>query len=208
MEQYFSQEIASATRRVYNTGIRKFTQLCNHLHISPLPSPELLLVSYLALKAISYNIIKVYLSAVRQFHVQQAHSPPDISQMPRLQQVLRGIKISGASFPAVNNRPECLLIIPSILRAIKTLWDLWSLTTDRIMLWATFTTCFFGFMWSGELWSGSHNDDSARATADLGFDDVAVDSYQTPSLIRIHLKTSKTDPFYSGTDILIAEHVV
>ena len=207
MERDFSQGIASATRRVYNTGIRKFTQLCNHLHISPLPSPEPLLrkfVSYLALNGISYNTIKVYLSAVRQFHVQQAHSPPDISQIPRLQQVLQGIKISGASSPAVNNRPERLSITPSILHAIKTLWELQPLTTDRIMLWAAFTTCFFGFMRSGELCSDSHNDDSARATADLGFDDVAVDSYQTPSLIHIHLKTSKTDPFYSGTDILIA----
>ena len=30
-----------------------------------------------------------------------------------------------------------------------------------------------------------------------------VDSSRTPSLIRIHQKTSKTDPFYSGSDIFI-----
>jgi len=76
--------------------------------------------------------------------------------------------------------------------------------TDKIMLWAALAICFFGFMRSGELCSGSHYDDSAKATSDLEFDDIVVDSYQTPSLIRMHLKTSKTNPFYSRSDIFIA----
>ena len=70
------------------------------------------------------------------------------------------------------------------------------------MLWAAFTTCFFGFMRSGELCIH----DSTKGfdeTTDLTFTDVAVDNYQNPSLIRIHLKSSKTDPFCKGTDILL-----
>ena len=70
------------------------------------------------------------------------------------------------------------------------------------MLWAAFTTCFFGFMQSGELCI----QDTTKGfdeTTNLTFNDVAVDDYQNPSLLRIHLKTSKTDPFCKGTDIML-----
>ena len=70
------------------------------------------------------------------------------------------------------------------------------------MLWAAFTTCFFGFMRSGELCI-QDTTKGFDATTDLSFQDVAVDNYSNPSFLRIHLKTSKTDPFCKGTDILL-----
>ena len=61
-----------------------------------------------------------------------------------------------------------------------------------VVLWAAFTTCFQ---------DTSKGFDEAT---DLTFADVAVDNYQNPSLIHIHLKSSKTDQFGKGADILLA----
>ena len=88
---------------------------------------------------------------------------------------------------------------------LHTIWHSWSecpLDQDKVMLWAAFTTYFFGFMRSGELCiKDISKDDEAT---DLTFADVAVDNYQNPSPIRIHLKSSKTDQFGKGTNILLA----
>ena len=39
--------------------------------------------------------------------------------------------------------------------------------------------------------------------AHLSFEDVAVDSWETPRLLRVKLKASKTDPFRAGVDVFI-----
>ena len=44
-----------------------------------------------------------------------------------------------------------LPVTPEVLLRIKSTWEREGISTDRIMLWATFTTCFFGFMRSGEI---------------------------------------------------------
>jgi len=49
--------------------------------------------------------------------------------------------------------------------------------------------------WGRKNCVGSHTNGSAKATANLKFDDVAVDSYQKPSFVCIHFKTLKTDLF-------------
>jgi len=70
------------------------------------------------------------------------------------------------------------------------------------MLWAAFTTCFFGFMRAGEICS--HNVQSIDATADLLVEDVTVDNIWDPKLVKIYLKKSKTDQFREGIDVYIA----
>ena len=59
------------------------------------------------------------------------------------------------------------------------------------MLWAAATLCFFGFMSSGELTtpSGLQFDEGAH----LCFQDVSTDSLENPTLIRVRIKSSKTD---------------
>lgn len=69
------------------------------------------------------------------------------------------------------------------------------------MLWAAFTTCFYGFMRSGEICA--KNPRQFNPSSDLSFQDVAIDSIDHPQVIRITLKTSKTDPFKEGAEIHI-----
>ena len=119
--------------------------------------------------------------------------------MPRLKQTLRGIK----SFQAKQGRQPRprLPITPAILRSIRDVWSKSSPTHDQIMLWAAFTLAFFGFLRSGEICSPS--DKAYDPSAHLSFSDVAIDDPQNPSIMRVHLKTSKTDPFRKGVDVFL-----
>ena len=69
------------------------------------------------------------------------------------------------------------------------------------MLWAACTICFFGFFRAGEITAPS---DKAFDPKDhLAFGDIAVDCTSNPSIIRIRLKRSKTDPFRRGMDVFV-----
>ena len=72
------------------------------------------------------------------------------------------------------------------------------LSRDQIMLWAAFLTCFYGFMRSGEL-CGQELEDSQGQTADLNYEDVAVDDISNPKRVQLLLRKSKTDIFWQGT---------
>ena len=96
--------------------------MCRQLNTSPTPATEELLcifVAYLALNDITVSTIKVYLSGVRQLHVQEGRPPPPTTEMARLMQVLRGIKISQAASHWPNLARQRLPITPEILRKVK-----------------------------------------------------------------------------------------
>lgn len=196
MERYFLSGIAPSTNRVYTAGIKKYLALCEQLHTAPLPATEQLLCKFsahLATNNISSSSIKVYLSAVRQLHVSKGLPPPRTDDMARLQQVLRGIKITQGR---QNNSTTPRHRNPISVEVLQDIWSLWSKQPrkeDRTMLWAAFTTCFFGFMRVGELCT--HDNQSFDATSGLLADDISVDNITDPNLIRIHLKVSKTDQF-------------
>ena len=68
------------------------------------------------------------------------------------------------------------------------------------MLWAAFTRCFFGFLRSGEVCS---NNAQANTPEDLSADCISVDNIQSPQIVKLHLKVSKTDLFREGRDIFL-----
>lgn len=108
---------------------------------------------------------------------------------PLLQYVLRGIKRSPRPPPHT-----CPPITPSILKAMKSVWASRPSDGDHIM-------GFFGFMWAGEFTLKSARDFDPSTC--LTPQDVVVDQHANPSMLRIHLKQSKTDPFRHGVDIYI-----
>jgi len=81
------------------------------------------------------------MSAVCQLHIHQGVPPPQISAMPCLHQVLKGIRISQSSQGGSEKRQR-LPIQPDILRRIKQYWESATIDNDKVMLW----TAFFGFM--------------------------------------------------------------
>ena len=68
------------------------------------------------------------------------------------------------------------------------------------MFWAAACLAFFGFLRSGEF-----TVESASATQAINADDVAVDSRSSPSVISVHLRFAKTDPFGKGVSVFLGK---
>jgi hypothetical protein len=69
------------------------------------------------------------------------------------------------------------------------------------MLWAACTTAFFGFFRLGEITAPSAA--LFDPTTHLTPADIAIDYRETPSLVQIHLKISKTDQERKGISVFI-----
>ena len=96
-----------------------------------------------------------------------------------------------------------LLITPDILCKLKESWEKDSLNPDCIMLWAASCTCFFGFLWSGEVTVPSLKEYDPEGHLSEG--DVSLDSQSDPSVVRVHIKASKMDPFRKGVYIYLGK---
>ena len=66
------------------------------------------------------------------------------------------------------------------------------------MFWAAACLVFFGFLRSGDF-----TVESASTTPAINVDDVAVDSRSLPSVISVHLRFAKTDPFGKGVSLFL-----
>ena len=134
-------------------------------------------------------------------HLQISHGLPDpcVSSMPILQQVLRGIRSSQAKRGMA--RRTRLPITPPLLIKLRSIWSMEASKQDNIMLWAASTLCFFGFFRAGEITVPS--DQLYDPNSHLGYPDIAVDNLSRPSVLRVHLKVSKTDPFRRGIDVFV-----
>ena len=65
-------------------------------HVSPYPMKEDILctyATYVADQGLRHQTIKCYLSAIRHQQISLGFPDPNISTMPRLEQLLRGIKV-------------------------------------------------------------------------------------------------------------------
>ncbi len=96
-----------------------------------------------------------------------------------------------------------LPITPDLLRKLRSIWLANNGGRNELMLWAAATSCFFGFFRAGKITVPS--DSSFDGTVHLSFADVAVDDLAKPSMLKVHLKVSKTDPFGKGVDVVIGK---
>ena len=74
---------------------------------------------------------------------------------------------------------------------------------DSIILWSASLLCFFGFLHSGEITIRSLR--SYNPTVHLNYSDISVDSPANPTIVKIWLKCSKTDPFRNGVDVYVGK---
>ena len=71
------------------------------------------------------------------------------------------------------------------------------------MLWAACCLGFFGFLRAGEMTVPS--DTAYDAASHLSFNDLAVDIPGAPTVLRVHIKQSKTNPFRKGVHLFIGQ---
>ena len=178
-------------------SLRPTSVFCREAQVEPSPFVEhtlCMFCAHLASEGLSHQTIKSYLSAIRHYHIVEGKGDPFIANVfPLLQYVLRGIKRSPAS-------PSRQPITPAVLRLLKGVWSPLAATDqDYIMLWAACSMGFFGFMRAGEFTVKSQSDFDPSVS--LNTSDISVDSCEHPSMVRVVLRQSKTDPFRQGVSI-------
>ena len=158
-------------------------------------------VSYLAKAGLQASSIKVYLAALRHTQIARTGMELEHSKMPKLKILQSGIRRTQALLP--KQSLTRLPITPAILRKIKEAWSPRAQEEDIIMLWAASALCFFGFFRMGELTTPDDSNYCAQKHLSLG--DIAIDSHCIPSVLRIFLKTSKTDREFKGVHIFVGK---
>ena len=188
--------VANSTTKTYSSAQQIFTEFCARLQFTPLPVSEEILILFVAelTQTRPHSTIKSYLSAVRHLHVVRGLGNP-LRDTVRLDLILRGVQRSKPK----GTCPR-LPITPQILHIIKSSLDA-SPGFDSTMLWAACSTVLFGFMQCADFTTPSAPSYDRRAN--LLASDVAVNSYQDPSVIAVKIKMSKMDQFVSGVTIYV-----
>ena len=133
---------------------------------------------------------------VRNLHIRRGLGDP-LPGALCLNLVLKGIRRTKASPPKVK-----LPVTPLALYRLRRVLLSKPTDPDKAMIWAACCVGFVGFLRTAEFTvpSSSKFDPSVHLTVQ----DVAIDSYTSPSLLQIRVKMSKTDQFKQGTSVFLA----
>ena len=198
-----NNSLAPSTKRVYASGQKRYLEFCRLASLSPFPLTEVQLcsfVAHLAEEGLQHTLVKGYLSAIRHLQILGGMGDPFTASWPLLEYTLKGLKRHQAGCKSLRSKTR-LPITPNIMRQLREVWERESSHPDNIMLWAACCTCFFGFLRSGEVTVPSMKDYDPEAHLSEG--DVALDKLLNPSVARVHIKASKTDPFRKGVLVFL-----
>ena len=140
-------------------------------------------------------------SGIRCAQIQQGLGNPFASPLPRLEYVLLGIKrveSRGGSQPRTR-----LPITMDILQRLREAWLAQPTQTEGIMLWAAACVGFFGFFRTEEFTVPSA--EAYNPATHLSLSDIALDSHTSPTMARLRIKQSKTDPFRQGVEVFLGQ---
>lgn len=149
MECYFQSALSPNTQRTYSSAQNRYLRFCTQANIVPFSVVEHHLCQFavrLAHDKVAHSSIKGYLSAVRRLQIAQGLPDPLIASMPKLEGVIRGIKVTQAR--AGSPKKNRLPITPSILSSIRLQWEKLGSSQDHTMLWAAVTLLF----WLPSIW--------------------------------------------------------
>lgn len=204
VQHYFEQGLAPSTKKSYLAGQKRYFSFCNSINALPIPTTEdilLTFVSYLAQDGISHATIKVYLSAIRSLHISKGlHEVYSAQLTPRVEQVLKGIKKEDA---LKHSKQARLPVTLDILTRLKPIMLHYPGGHDGILLWAACCLAFFGFLRCGEFTVPSQSE--FDPSTHLSLADIAVDCREAPTVIQVHIKQSKTDPFRQGVHLYLGK---
>ena len=202
---YYHQGLSLSTQRLYSTCQTRYYSFYQQLNCSPLPSTEqllLLFVAHLANEGLAHSTIKVYLSALHNLHIATGYHQTFTNQLTtRVKQVLQGIKWAQTrqSSPRVRLPIAIQLMHRNITALLKEPHNY-----ENILLWAACCIAFFGFLRCSEFTVPSVQE--YNPSTHLSYDDVSLDSLDSPSAIQIHIKQSKTDPFLERHSLVSGEN--
>ena len=189
--------MAPSTWAAYQTGIRHYLSFCAQFSLDPLPLSEVMLENFsssLQLR-VAYKSLKVYLCGV-QYWAKLHNCKVLVSDMPRLQYVLRGIRrFQGDKFSRAVRPP----VTWALLQVVCAFISRSEAPFDRDMLLSAVLLAFFGLLRVSEYTSPSPS--RFVPSACLTIHDVSINWSRGVALICI--KQSKTDPFRLGVTVRV-----
>ncbi len=200
---YLSNSLASNTKKSYSAGEKQFLNFCFgfKLHeLGPiLPASEAVLCYFAVFlaKSVKHATIKSYLFAVKHLHLENSFNL-DLGKCLRLQYVLRGIK----RYQGKSSKIRRPITIDHLKLFFHLLQPNITGNFDSIMLWAAICLAFFGFLRISEFTCTQPLDSQKN----LSFSDIQLlPTPNNPALLKINLKSSKTDPFRKGVTLTIGK---
>ena len=93
VERLLRESLAPSTRRTYCAAQGRYLTFCAEENTLPVPTNEEILCKFVAwifVRDLAYQTMKSYLSAVCHLQIMSSLGDPFVSEMPRLQYVLKG----------------------------------------------------------------------------------------------------------------------
>ena len=97
VQVYFAAAPAPSTHSTCKAAEHRYLSFCSNFHIIPLPTIEASLcysVTCLGQQVLADFTIHIYLSGVRQFQIAHGYKDFNYEHIPRLCQILKGVRIS------------------------------------------------------------------------------------------------------------------
>lgn len=213
-QTFLALAIGDNTRRTYAAGVNSYLAFTASHRVSPIFPAGVetlcLWVTWLAQRLRTFATCKVYLAAVINRHAEMGLPHPLVDAPHILDRTLAGIKRASAN----ASKPK-LPITTSMLRLM--LPDLRLQLRRDALLWAMMWTATAGLLRISEF-TGAANGDTDRLPRmqQLTLYDSGGTAYSMQQLraaaapraalryASLHLNASKTDPFRTGVDIIIA----
>ena len=194
---YFAKGLAPSTHKAYSSAQNQYLSFCTANQLQPIPLSEATLcqfVTELANSSLKHQSIKCYLSGIRLLQISAGLDDPFTHTMPRLKLVLRGVKRHQAEC-GTNSRRR-LPITPSILRSA-----IGCPATHVMMCQCSGQHAAYASLVS--FGQGTPSDSSYDPSCHLSPGDISSNDPSNPSVLRVNIKQSKTDPFRHGVYIIV-----
>ena len=203
VQEYYEHGAAPSTRCTYATGERRYLAFCSEVHRSPLLTSESTLLLFVAY-VLSYfrPLLSNHqgLLVCSALYACQQRKADRVWEAANTLQVVKGIKkVQAAQREPRIRHPITITIMQKIRSVLLTRPQSYS----NIMLWAACCLAFFGFLRSSEftVWQQRSYDKSVH----LSLSDIALDSWASPKILRVHIKQSKMEPFRQGAIIYLGK---
>ena len=176
-QRLFALALAPTTLQSYTSAFQRYQLFCLHASLHPFPVSEhnlVLFCTHLSIH-VAAKTIKSYLSGVRFHSVALGHYF-DVTSMPRLYYVLRGIKRSqGNSHRLPLRQPITMAHLRQLLSWLQTST---LPSQDRHLWWTACTLAFFGLLRTSEYTAPTTH--SIIATSTLAASDIRFNAISLP----------------------------
>lgn len=194
--------LADRTQQTYRSAVKKYLEFAAFIHMAaPFPLTDEGLGDFAAFLALSCGLahesIRTYISGVKERHEREKHAPLP-ARLPFLSRVLAGIK---RNVPGAAPRPAMPITLAHIRMIREYLGNIDdpSAPIDDICLFAACVVGFCGFLRKSNFLAGHGREaDPSRLPRVADAFIIAVPGDPENSLVRLLLKSSKTDQHFEG----------